>query len=565
MNPDRLLAYYDRVADAPDAVARLRRFVLDLAVRGKLVTQDPSEEPASALLQRIEAEKARLVKAGKIRVPKTYDLPGRFNTNIPAGWEVVPLGSIINDHLGGGTPSKTIASFWGGDIRWASVKDVGKSKYLDETIDRITEDGLRSSSSNLIPPGHLIVVTRMGLGQLSINRVPVAINQDLRALFLSSHLDIDFVYNVFLTNRLEGTGLTVKGIRLEELMTIPFPLPPLAEQRRIVARVEELMALLDRQEAARATREAARDRLTTASLAPLNAPNPETFREDVRLVLDALPALTKRPDQIRSLRRTILSLAVRGKLATQDPTDEPASELLARISNEKARLVQAGVLKVERAEKKPTLPQAPFQLPPGWTWARLQSLCLTISDGDHQAPPKAANGVPFLVIGDVKTKVINYDAERKVEQGYYDGLDPVRKPRAGDILYTLVGSFGIPVPVLSNEPFCVQRHIGILRPAGEIEQLTLALFLESDFAFKQADQAATGIAQKTVSLAGLRSMLLPVPPLPEQRRILAKVHHLMALCDKLESGITRADRDRARLLETLLYEALVPTSLSEAA
>ena len=134
----------------------------------------------------------------------------------------------------------------------------------------------------------------------------------------------------------------IKRVTTRDFAQSPFPLPPLAEQHRIVAKVDELMALCDRLEAARASREATRDRLAAASLARLNAPDPDTFQDDARFALDALPALTTRPDQIKQLRQTILNLAVRGKLVPQDPNDEPASELLKRIAKEKARLVKAG-------------------------------------------------------------------------------------------------------------------------------------------------------------------------------------------------------------------------------
>ena len=342
MNADRLFALYDRVAEAPDAVGRLRRFVMDLAVRGKLVEQDPSDEPAAELLKRVAAQKARLVKAGQIRKLKCLEVADEPSYDLPLGWSFVALGAVVVKHLGGGTPSKSNGKYWGGSVRWASVKDVGKSKYLDDTIDRITEAGLENSSSNLIEAGNLLVVTRMGLGKVSINRVAVAINQDLRALILSDLMSVDYAYNFFLTHGFEGTGLTVKGIKLKELLSIPFPLPPLAEQHRIVAKVDELMALCDQLEEARTAREDTRHRLTKASLTRLNSPGADvpTFRSHVRFAIDALPALTARADQVKHLRQTILNLAVRGKLVAQDPVDEPASELLKRIAAEKGTTVE---------------------------------------------------------------------------------------------------------------------------------------------------------------------------------------------------------------------------------
>ena len=264
---------------------------------------------------------------------------------------------------------------------WASVKDVGKSKYLDETIDRITESGLENSSSNLIEPGNLLVVTRMGLGKVSINQVSVAINQDLRALILSDLVSIDYAYNYFLTYGFKGTGLTVKGIKLEELLSIPFPLPSLAEQHRIVAKVDELMALCDRLETARTERETTRDRLTMASLTRLDTPDPDlaVFQNHAAFALDNFIPLTTRPDQVKALRQTILNLAVRGKLVEQDPNDEPASELLKRIAVDKSRLVKAGVIGEQKALPSVADAKTSFELPKGWVWTRLGHLSSSAS------------------------------------------------------------------------------------------------------------------------------------------------------------------------------------------
>ncbi|WGT50421.1 restriction endonuclease subunit S [Thioclava nitratireducens] len=545
MNAERLLELYEQISEAPDAIARLRRFVLDLAVRGKLVEQESTDETADILLERIAEEKARLVKAGEIKEAKPIALGGKPDFPVPMGWQVVPLGEIIKRHLGGGTPSKNDHSYWDGDILWASVKDVGKSKYLDDTIDRITQKGLENSSSNLVPPGNLIVVTRMGLGQLSINRVPVAINQDLRALFLTQFVDIDFVYNFFLTHGMEGTGLTVKGIKVNELLGIPFPIPPLAEQHRIVAKVDELMALCDRLQEARKTREALRDKLTAASLARLTAPETtaEDFPAHAAFALEALPALTTRPDQIKTLRQTILNLAVRGKLVEQDPADEPASALLEGI---KAKTIC-------RSKPLSTIgnDELPFDLPSGWTWTRLGDVIRLIS-GQHLQPAeysqKIGGGLPYI------TGPSDFSANGAIIRR----IALVRKAvaRRGQLLITVKGSGVGKAMICDLDEVAISRQLMAMEPLGwSIGFLEL---ITDRLAAKLQEEARSLIPG--ISRDDIRKFVVALPPLAEQHRIVAKVDALMALCDRLEAALTEADTTRTRLLEALLHEALEPAN-----
>jgi type I restriction enzyme S subunit len=162
------------------------------------------------------------------------------------------------------------------------------------------------------------------------------------------------------------------------------------------------------------------------------------------------------------------------------------------------------------------------------------------------------------VIGNVRSKSIEFAGCRFVPLDYYEALEEIRRPQKGDVLYTLVGSFGIPVPVRDDRSFCVQRHIGILRPSRFVHAEYLAFALESSWVFEQAANCATGIAQKTVPLSGLRRLTVSVPPLDEQSRIVAKVKELTALCDRLEASLLRGDTTRSRLLEALLADALAP-------
>lgn len=558
MNAERLLAHYEQIADAPDAISRLRRFILDLAVRGKLVPQDPKDEPASELLKRIAKEKVRLVKAGKIKEAKSLSLADANGSrqDLPAIWKWVPFGETINSHLGGGTPSKGNSTYWDGDIPWASVKDVGKAKYLDDTIDHITKEGLADSSSNLVPKGSLIVVTRMGLGKVSINRRELAINQDLRALSLSSLMNIDYCYLFLKTHGFEGTGMTVKGIKVEELLSIPFPLPPLAEQHRIVAKVDELMGLCDRLEAARAEREATRDRLAASSLARLNAPDPETFQDDARFVLNALPALTTRPDQIKRIRQTILNLAVRGKLVPQDSKDEAASELLKRIEVEKARFVKSGKAKRQEALPEVDLDQTPFQLPSGWTWARFPELGIFGRGKSKHRPrndPALFDGGTHLLIqtGDVaQSKGVIKTYTSKYNEV---GLSQSYKWPKGTLCITIAANIA-DSGILTFDACFPDSVVGFV----PVSMFETARYFEYFVRTAKANllEFAPATAQKNINLEILMSVLIPLPPLAEQQRIVAKVDELMALCDQLDASLTDTATTRRRLLDALLAGAL---------
>ncbi len=560
MNAEGLLAHYARIADAPDAIARLRRFVLDLAIRGKLVAQDKHDEPATALLKKIDAEKARLAKEGQIqqgKVPSNRAFAAPLYS-VPRGWEWATISAIVNSHVGGGTPSKNNPSYWDGGIFWASVKDVGKSKYLDQTIDTISEAGLTNSSSNLVSPGHVIVVTRMGLGKVSINRVPTAINQDLRALSLSSLVSIDYCYLFFLTHGFEGSGLTVKGIKVEQLLSTPFPLPPLPEQHRIVAKVDEMSALCDQLEAARARREATRDRLAAASLARLNAPDPDTFPADARFALDALPALTTRPDQIKQLRQTILNLAVRGRLVPQDPDDEPASVLLSSIETQMAATTKKAGSRKQRDLEPIDLSEAPFQLPAGWAWGRFPELG-TFGRGKSKHRPRndarlfEKGSHPLIQTGDVARS----NGVIETITNYYNdfGLAQSLKWPKGTLCITIAAN--IADSGILNFAACFPDSVVGFIPAPVFKS---ARYFEYFVRTAKANllEFAPATAQKNINLEILSSVLIPLPPLAEQERIVAKVDELMTLCDQLEASLTTGETTRSRLLDALLHEALAP-------
>ena len=285
------------------------------------------------------------------------------------------------------------------------------------------------------------------------------------------------------------------------------------------------------------------------------------------MLLSNLNLLATAPGGVAKLRELILTLAVQGKLVAQDPNDEPAGELLKKIRAEKDRLIAKGKIKRDRPLAEIAEEEKPFGLPRGWVWVRAIEICTLITDGDHLPPPKADSGIPFLVIGDVRDGFVDLQrVSRCVPTDYYDKLDWGKKPLLGDILYTTVGSFGIPVPIAMQQDFCFQRHIALFRPAIVDLQDCLALIFRSALIYQQAEAGATGIAQKTVPLSALRNLHIPLPPLAEQSRIVTRVEELMRLCDALEAKGQLEATQHAQLVSTLLgtlTESETPEELAD--
>jgi type I restriction enzyme, S subunit len=557
MNAERLLVHYERIADAPDAIARLRRFILDLAVRGKIVPQNPNDEPVSELLKRIAKEKARLVKAGEIKTPKVIPALAETPFPIPSNWrwsQLAEIGVLSPRNEAPDTleasflPMPLIAAEYGvanhHEIRfWGEIKkgythfaegDVGLAK-----ITPCFENGKSAVFRNL--------TGGIGAGTTELHIVrPLFVDQDFILLFLKSPHFIE-------TGIPKMTGTAgQKRVPTEYFAHSPFPLPPLAEQHRIVAKVDELMGLCDRLEAARAGREAVRDRLAAASLARLNAPDPETFLADARFALNALPALTTRPDQIKRLRQTILNLAVRGKLVAQDPNDEPASELLKQIG------ADGNVAKAD----------AEHELPTSWAWALIED-SFVISGGLQKTPARMpkANAFPYLGVGNVYRGRLDLVNVKKFELAPGE-LERFRlEPQ--DILVvegngsaSEIGRCAVWNGEIEN---CVhQNHIIRCRPKTPELTTYAALYLNSPDGMAEMKRLAiTSAGLFSLSVGKIRKIPFPLPPLAEQHRIVVKVDALMALCDRLEACLTASAATRRRLLDALLAEALAPVDVAE--
>ena len=526
MTSETFFTEFGHLADAPNGVAKLRELILQLAVRGKLVKQDPNDEPASVLLERIRTERKSLEKKGILRKQKMLEsiVDDELLYNLPDSWECVRIEETFQPISTSGCKVKTRDLVDAGDF---PVVDQGQSHVAGYTNE--SDKVIRIPGPVVVFGDHTRAIKYVefdfvaGADGVKILR-PICIFEPYYFVVLKSY-DLDD----------RGYGRHYK-ILLSNL----FPLPPLEEQKRIVAKVDQLMALCDELEERQQRQKQGRVNLNNSALnALLNAQDADEFAEHWQRVCDNFDLLYDHPETIGKLRSSILQLAVQGRLVPQDAGDEPVSVLLEKIKAEKESLIQSGEIK----KQKPSLSIGPEEVSytpaPGHSLVRLLDVCRVITDGDHQAPPKTTDGIPFLVIGNVRSGQLNFEDTRYVKEDYFEALGSQRVPQFGDILYTVVGSYGISVLVDTETAFCVQRHIAIMKLSKWIDKRFLKYSLESSSVFTQATACATGIAQKTVPLSGLRKIVISLPPLEEQKRVVAKVDQLMALCDELEHQLNQ--------------------------
>jgi len=574
MNVARLLTLYERVADAPDAIARLRRFILDLAVHGKLVPQDPTEEPASELLKQIAGEKARLVRGGGIGPDRKHDVvaSSRMSSDLRTGWHLAnleqvllelqtgPFGSSLhqNDYQIGGTPVINPAS-----IQNERIVPIDKMAVGPKTLERLSTFKLRAGDVVMARRGEMgrcAVVSRQEQGWLCGTGSLI-----LRpSRFMDPRFLVLLIGSPFAREYLGGTavGTTMQNLNQGILRKFVFGLPPSAEQRRIVAKVDELMALCDRLEAARAEREARRDRMIAASLGRLSVPDPETFENDAHFALGALPAFTTRPDQIKQLRQTILNLAVRGKLVPQDLDDEPASSLLKRIAAERNRLAKIGELRSGYLQSVGASGRLWTELPAGWELIRVGQVLLELQTGPfgsslHQSDYQVG-GTPVINPASIQNERIVAIDKMAVGPETLARLSSFRL-RAGDIVMARRGEMGRCAMVSDQEQgwLCGTGSL-ILRPSRLMDPRFLVLLIGSPFAREYLGGTAVGTTMQNLNQSILLNLAMGLPPLAEQHRIVAKVDQLIALCDGLELSLAAGDDSRRRLLDALLAEALAP-------
>lgn len=539
MNPERLLRHFDQIAEAPDAVPRLRRFILDLAVRGKLVEQNPEDKSASELLKRIEKEN----KKSEAITSFSADIDPPFE--IPNSWVWAQIGSIAYVEMGQSPPSEHYNQSGEGLPFYQGKADFGKRNPMPRYW--------CSQPTKLAKKNDILISVRAPVGPTNVASEECCIGRGLAAI--RPHKGVDLELFLYWLKGFEqkiaemGFGTTFIAINKKQLVSFPLPLPPLAEQHWIVAKVDQLMALCDELEAAQAKREKRRGRLVAATLHGLNNGDESgehgirpTFEESARFYFNHLPRLTTRHEHIQQLRQTILNLAVRGKLVPQDPKDGHASELLRRVQEEKERLAAEGKYRGDIKVQPLRADNVPSKIPPSWVWVRFGSIII-LRDGERIPISKDERNL--------RPKIYDYYGA----SGVIDKIDGFlfEKP------LLLIGEDGAnlinrstPIAFIARGKYWVNNHAHVIDGISEKFLRYMELFINAT----DLKPYVTGTAQPKMNQAKMNSIPVALPPLAEQDRIVERVDNLMALCNELESRLTKTATTRRQLLDAALYEAL---------
>ena len=560
-----LLSNLNLLATATGGVARLRELILTLAVQGKLVPRDPKDEPASALLKKIRAEKDRLIAEGKIKRDK--QLAGIAEEEkpfgLPKGWEWVRLNTLLQKIGAGSTP-----------LGGREVYVPSGVKFLRSQ--NVWDDGLRLNGVAFIKPtthekmsGTVVVANDLlfNITGASIGRCAV-VPSDFDEANVSQHVTIvrtvlpalnAFLHKVLVSRHVQQAvmdvqvGVSREGLSIAKLGQFLIPVPPLAEQTRIVTRVEELMRLCDALEAKGQLEATQHAQLISTLLGTLtDNETPAQLSDNWHRIATHFDLLLDRPEAVDALEQTILQLAVRGLLVPQDPQDEPASELLKKIRAEKDKLIAEGKIKRDKPLPPIAEDEQPFVLPVGWEWARMQE-AYDVRDGTHDTPKYVEqDGVPLITSRNFKAGKICFEGAKLISQADHELIMRRSRVERHDILYSMIGgNIGNQVLVDTDREFSI-KNIALFKYVSRTYTLPLYLNLFLETVTLSLQGQAVGGAQPFVSLSLLRNIPFSLPPCAEQSRIVTRVAQLRRRCADLRQHIAASQSTQAHLAEALV-------------
>ena len=519
---------------------KLRNSILQMAVQGKLVPQDPNDEPASVLLERIRKEKEQLIKEGKIKKNKKESCIFRGADNlhyeqigkevrciedevpfeIPESWEWVRLSSVVYNH----GQTKPEEDFCYIDI--GSVDNQHQKLSAVETI--IPPEKAPSRARKIICKDDIIYSTvrpylhNMCIIDRNFSKMPIA---STGFAVFTCHADF---YNEFLfyylmspdfdsyANNVENSkGVAYPAINDTRLYKALIPLPPMDEQHRIVDKIKSVLPEIEKYD------------LVETELSNMNRDFPE------------------------NLKRSILQWAVQGRLVPQDPSDEPAEVLLERIRTEKQRLVKEGKIKKDKHEsiifrrdnshyeklngiERCIDDEIPFDIPKNWCWCRLGSVVEKLTDGTHKTPKYQPSGIPFLSVKDISSGKISFDDCKYVSQAEHNELYNRCDPKFGDMLLTKVGTTGIPVLINTKIEFSLFVSVALVKFNHQYLYDKYFLYmLQSPLVQKQCTKNTKGVGNKNWVMRDIANTLLAIPPITEQHHIVEKIEQLLNVTNRL--------------------------------
>lgn len=548
-------------------IKKLRELILELAVRGKLVPQDPNDEPASELLKRIAAEKAELVKQGKIKKQKSLPEISEDEKpfELPVGWEWVRLGDVASVKGGKRLPSGHSYSEIPTPYIYIRITDMKNGTIKNYNLCYINKETRDLISNYTIDDGDLYITIAGTIGQVGI--VPTffkGMNLTENAAKLTSFL-INKVWlketisSGFLNRQfIEKTNtLAQPKLALNQISDSLIPLPPLLEQEAIQVKITQLMSLCDQLEQQSLTSLQAHSQLVETLLSTLpNSQNAEELAENWARISQHFDTLFTTEASIDALKQTILQLAVMGKLVPQDPTDEPASELLKRIEQEKAQLVKEGKIKKQKPLPPINEDEKPFELPVGWEWCKLQDITSKITDGDHKTPPRINDGYKLLSAKNVRDGYLDYDNCDYISEVDYLKSRERCLPEIGDLLIVSVGgTIGRSSLIKESADFALVRSVAIIKPLL-LDSNYLKFSMDSFLLQKIIHESKRGGAQPCLYLSEISNFLFPMPPEKEQKRIVSKIEYLLSICDRLKSRLQSAQQTQLHLADALTDAAL---------
>ena len=489
---------------------QLKASILQYAIQGKLVEQRPEEGTGEELYRQIQVEKQRLIKAGKIKKEKALPeiTEDEIPFDIPKTWCWIRLGELIRV-IGG-------VSYKKGDVVKNGIRilrggNIQSMKVLTDEDDVFLPHEYRDDEKQ-VKIGDILIVASTGskavigkAGYVDREMPCTMIGAFLRICrpiyfetveYLRCLFDSDF-YRKHIRDLSQGTN--INNVKESYITEFVIPFPPLTEQKRIVAKIEEVLPYVDRYATA------------YEKLEQFNAKFPE------------------------DMKKSILQYAIQGKLVDQRPEEGTGEELYRQIQTEKQRLIQEGKIKKEKPLAEIVEEEIPFDIPTNWKWCRLRDICTKIVDGDHNPPSGVKYPTDFLMLSATNINngtLMDLNKVRYVTEEVFAVENQRTRVEMNDIFFTIVGSMGRSCVYRGGYNLCFQRSVAVLTTLVMPEFLKYVLDTPYIQFFMYAN--ATGTAQKGFYLNQVENLVIPVPPLAEQRRIVAKLEEILPLCERLK-------------------------------